>query len=58
MRDIDFPALQIACRTLARQALGSEQGTPEIPVAQLAGEFVRLANDQMVSMMFKREWQN
>lgn len=51
MRDIDLPALQIACRTLARQALWSEQGTPEIPVTQLAAEFLRLANDQVVSVI-------
>jgi hypothetical protein len=51
MRDIDLPALQIACRNLARQALWSEQGSPEIPVAQLAAEFVRLANDQVVSVI-------
>jgi len=51
MRDIDLPALQIACRTLARQAFWSEKGTPEIPVAQLAGEFVRLANEQVVSVI-------
>lgn len=51
MRDIDLPALQIACRTLARQGSWSEQGTPEIALAQLAGEFARLANEQVVSLI-------
>lgn len=51
MRDIDLTALQIACRTLARQACWSEQGTSEIAVARLAGEFVRLADDQIISVI-------
>lgn len=46
MKDVDLPALQIACRNLAREALWSEQGTPEIAVAKLAGEFLRIAAAQ------------
>lgn len=51
MRDIDHPELQIACRTLARQAFWSEQSTLEIAVTRLASEFVRLADEQVVSVI-------
>jgi len=51
MKDIDLAALQIACRNLARGALWSEQGTPEIAVAELAGEFMRIASAQAADVI-------
>lgn len=47
MVEVDLPALQIACRTAARQALWSEKTTPELAVAELAREFLRLATDHV-----------
>lgn len=51
MEDVDLAALQITCRELARAALWSERGTPEIAVAALAGEFVRLATAQAADLI-------
>ena len=51
MKDIDLAALQIACRNLARVALWSEQGIPEIAVAELAGEFMHIASAQAADVI-------
>ena len=51
LNDVDLAALQIACRNLARGALWSEQGTPEIAVAKLAGEFTRIAATQVADVI-------
>lgn len=51
MKDIDLAALQIACRNLARGTLWSEQGTPEIAVAELAGAFMRIASAQAADVI-------
>ena len=51
MEDVDLASLQIACWDVARAALWSERGTLEIAVAELAGEFVRLASTQVESLI-------
>lgn len=50
MVEVDLPALQIACRTSARQALWSEKTTPELAVAKLAREFLQLAADHVITV--------
>jgi hypothetical protein len=50
VKEVDLAALQIACRNLARGALWSEQGTPEIAVATLAREFMLIASTQVVDV--------
>lgn len=50
MGEVDLPALQIACRTAARQSLWSEKATPELAVAELAGEFLQLAADHVITV--------
>lgn len=47
MDEVDLPALQFACRTSARQVLWAEKTTPELAVAELAREFLRLATDHV-----------
>ncbi len=49
--EIDLAAMQAACRNLARGTLWSEQGTPEIAVAELAGEFMRIAAVQAADVI-------
>lgn len=49
--EFDLAALQAACRNLARGTLWSEQGTPEIAVAELAGEFIRIAAAQAADVI-------
>ena len=51
VKEVDLAALQIACRNLARGALWSDQGTPEIAVAKLAGEFMRIAVAQVADVI-------
>jgi hypothetical protein len=51
LKDIDLAALQIACRNLARGTLWSEQGTPEIAVAKLAGEFMEIVAAQVADVI-------
>lgn len=50
MVEVDLPALQIACRTSARQALWSEKTTPELAVAKLSREFLQLAADHVITV--------
>ncbi|MFY3553021.1 hypothetical protein YH64_016420 [Achromobacter sp. LC458] len=51
MEEVELATLQAACRTLARSTLWSEQGTPEIAVAKLAGEFLQVASDQLATVV-------
>lgn len=51
LKDVDLAALQIACRNLARGTLWSEQGTPEIAVAKLVGEFMRIVATQVADVI-------
>jgi len=51
VHEIDVAALKIACHNLAREVLWSEDGTPEVVVAELAGEFMRLASIQAAGII-------
>lgn len=51
MEVFDRPALQSACRELAKEALWSENGATEIEVAKLAGIFARLASEQVTGLI-------
>ncbi|WP_438859948.1 hypothetical protein [Achromobacter spanius] len=51
MKDIDTAALQVACRNLARGTLWTEYGAKEVAIAQLAGDFLRIAGGHAANVI-------